>query len=1094
MSENPFASLRWRNIGPHRGGRVVAVAGHPTERGTFYFGGCAGGVWKTTNAGSHWENITDGFFNTAAVGALVVSDSDPNVIYAGTGESAIRSNVSHGDGVYKSTDSGHTWRNIGLADTRHIGDIVLHPRNPDIVYVAALGHAWGRNEERGVFRSRDGGKNWEKILYRNDHTGAIDIAMDPNNPDTIYAALWDTQRYPWALVSGGPDSGIWKSTDGGDTWTDISRNKGLPTGIMGKIGITASPAQAGRLWATIEAMGEGDEDGGGVFRSDNFGETWELTNGDATLRGRPWYYQHIFADPSHADTVWINNLAFWKSTDGGKTYIDIPTPHGDNHGLWLDPRDPQRLIQGNDGGANVSLDGGRSWSSILNQPTAQFYHVIADDKQPYNVYGSQQDNWAMRLPSIGFQGAISWKDYVEPGGGESGYIAISKEPPHKVYGGGIGTGTGHGRLLAWNPETGQTRNVTVWPEVHGFGAGAEALKYRFQWTFPLEFSPHDPKVLYAASQHLHRSTDEGHSWETISPDLTRNDPSKLVSNGLITSDNSGAEIYCTIFAFCESPHEAGVFWAGSDDGLLHISRDGGANWANITPPTLPEWTRITIIEPSPFDAATAYVAATKYQLDDTTPYLFKTTDYGQSWTTITDGITPGDFTRTIRCDPNRRGLLYAGTETGVYVSFDDGARWQPLTTNLPVVPIWDLHVKGTDLLAATHGRSFWILDDLTPLHQMADAQTADKAQLFRPRDTVRWRVYGRAYGAKTPGYISYKMTGPVTVAYRGEETPQGTTIERFVNAGENPPNGAIIHYTIPAGASGEVTLRIRDAQGAEVNTFTGKIGAPTPAVTTDTASAPGEAPGAGAAEAPTSPASVETNQAEPEAPTGPIVPTAIGPNRFVWDLHYNGPTPLTESGGKKTRRLQALDDGLPPVAAPGEYTVELTVGGETLTQQFTLLRDPRVPATEEELRAQFDLKRDIRDRVSALNEGLNDLRRVREQIAAARERIGDGDEGEEARAAAKELTGALDEIERALVMTKADKPRPGGSEIKEKFGALAGMIDESDDRPTANAHAVFAQLSEQLDEELTKLHHITSEDAVRFNNLVRQLDIPAIKL
>ena len=1094
MSENPFASLRWRNIGPHRGGRVVAVAGHPTERGTFYFGGCGGGVWKTTNAGTHWENITDGFFKTAAVGALVVSDSDPNVIYAGTGESSIRSNVSHGDGVYKSVDSGHTWRNVGLADTRHIGDIIIHPRNPDIAYVAALGHAWGRNEERGVFRSHDGGKGWEKVLYRNDHTGAIDIAMDPNNPDTLYAAMWDTQRYPWALVSGGPDSGIWKSTDGGDSWTDISRNKGLPTGMMGKIGITASPAQAGRLWATIEALGEGDADGGGVFRSDDYGATWELLNADASLRGRPWYYQHIFADPNNADTVWINNLAFWKSTDGGKTYFEIPTPHGDNHGLWLDPRDPKRLIQGNDGGANVSLDGGRSWSSILNQPTAQFYHVIADDKQPYNVYGPQQDNWAMRLPSIGFQGAISWKDYVEPGGGESGYIAISKEPPHKVYGGGIGTGTGHGRLLAWNPETGQTRNVTVWPEVHGFGAGAEALKYRFQWTFPLEFSPHDPQTLYAASQYLHRSTDEGHSWETISPDLTRNDPAKLVSNGLITSDNSGAEIFCTIFAFCESPHESGLFWAGSDDGLLHISRDGGANWTNITPPTLPEWTRITIIEPSPFDAATAYVAATKYQLDDTTPYLFKTTDYGQSWTLITDGITPGDFTRTIRCDPNRRGLLYAGTETGVYVSFDDGARWQPLATNLPVVPIWDLHVKGTDLLAATHGRAFWILDDLTPLHQMADTQTAGKAQLFRPRDTVRWRVYGRAYGAKTPGYISYKMTGPVTVAYRGEETPQGTTIERFIDAGDNPPSGAIIHYTIPAGVGGEVTLKIRDAQGAEVNAFTGKIGAPTPAVDTNTPSAAGEAPGAGASESPTSPASVETNQAEPEAPIGQIVPTAIGPNRFVWDLHYDGPTPLTESGGKKTRRLQALDDGLPPVAAPGEYTVELTAGGETLTQGFALLKDPRVPATDEEIRAQFDLKRDIRDRVSKLNEGLNDLRRVREQIAAARERIGTADESAEVRAAADELKGALDTIERVLTMTKADKPRPGGSEIKEKFGALAGMIDESDDRPTANAHVVFTQLSEQLDEELTKLHHITSEDAVRFNTLVRRLDIPAIKL
>jgi photosystem II stability/assembly factor-like uncharacterized protein len=1050
MTNNPFASLEWRNIGSHRGGRVVAVAGHPTELGTFYFGGCAGGVWKTTNGGSHWENVTDPYFKTAAVGALVVSNSDPNVIYAGTGETAIRSNVSHGDGVYKSTDGGRTWRNIGLKDTRHIDEIILHPKNPDIVYVAALGHAWGRNEERGIFKSTDGGATWRKVLYKSDHAGAIDVTMDPHNPDIIYAALWDTQRYPWKLDSGGPDSGIWKSVDGGETWTDLSRNKGLPKGIMGKIGISASPARAGRIWATIEAMGEEEgKDGGGIFRSDDFGETWQLLNGDADLRGRPWYYQHITADPSHPDTVWINNLNFWKSTDGGKTFETIPTPHGDCHDVWIDPRDSNRMIEGNDGGANVTFDGGRTWSSILNQPTAQFYHVTTDDQQPYNVYGSQQDNWAMRVPSIGFEGAITWKDYVEPGGGESGYIAISKKPPHKVFGGGIGTGAGHGRLICWNPETRQTRNVTVWPEVHGFGAGAESLKYRFQWTFPIEFSPHDPDTLYVCSNFVHRSTDEGHSWETISPDLTRNDPEKIVSNGIITSDNSGAEIYCTIFAFQESPHEQGLFWAGTDDGLIHLSRDGGQNWENITPPTLPEWTRVTIIELSPWDAGTAYVAATKYQLDDITPYLFKTTDYGQTWSLITNGIPADDFTRVIRCDPNQRGLLYAGTETGIYVSFDDGANWQRFETNLPVVPIWDLVVKGTDLVAATHGRSFWILDDITPLHQMAAAQASGKAHLFKPRDTVRWRVYGRDYGAKTPGYATYKMTGPVTVAYRPVETPQGTTVPQYLNAGANPPSGVIIHYTLPENVEGEVTLRFIDSAGNEVRKFT---------------------------------------SAEKE---GERVPVAAGANRFVWDLRYEPPTAL-EEGGKPSRRLQQMDNNIPPKAAPGEYQVELKVGDEVLTESFTLLKDPRISASNEELVSQFELKLAIRDRVSELNAGLNRLRRIRAQIEATEERAKVGGGNEELEQAAKALKDELTAIEKNLTLVDSTNPRPGPIKAKEKFGALSGMIDESDDPPTMNAHEVYTLLSEQVEEELTKLHHIASEDAVSFNNLVQRIGIPAL--
>src|SRR5919202_1651170 len=510
--ENPLLqSLEWRLVGPHRGGRVVAVAGHPTERATFYFGACAGGVWKTTSGGAYWENCSDGYFGTAAVGALAVSDSDPNVIYAGMGEATIRSNVSHGDGVYKSTDGGHSWTNVGLRDTRHIGDLGIDPRDPNTVYVAALGHAWGRNEERGVFRTRDGGRSWERVLYKSDRAGSPDVALDPANPRVLFASLWQAQRYPYALHSGGEDSGLWRSTDGGDSWTEITRNQGLPKGMLGKIGVAVSPARPGRVWALVEA-----EDGA-LFRSDDYGETWERLSDSPDLRRRPWYYLHVFADPRDADTVWVLNLGCWKSTDGGRTFDVVPTPHGDNHGLWIDPRDPESLIEGNDGGACVSYDG---------------------------------------------------------------------------------------RLIAWNPETGQKRNVTVWPEVHGSGAGPILHRYRFQWTFPVEVSPHDPGALYVCSNHVHRSTDEGASWEVISPDLTRNDPDKLQrSGGPITADNSGAEIYCTIFAFLESRHEPGLFWAGSDDGIIHLSRDGGKTWDNVTPPALPEWTTISMIEPSPHDPA-----------------------------------------------------------------------------------------------------------------------------------------------------------------------------------------------------------------------------------------------------------------------------------------------------------------------------------------------------------------------------------------------------------------------------------------------------------------------------------------------------------
>jgi photosystem II stability/assembly factor-like uncharacterized protein len=1046
MDSALLRSLEFRLIGPHRGGRVVAVAGHPTEVGTFYFGACAGGVWKTTNGGAYWENVSDGFLNCSAIGAIAVAEADPNVIYVGTGETAIRSNISPGDGVYRSDDGGRTWRNLGLADARYIGRVRIHPRDPEIAYVAALGHVWGTNPERGVYRTTNGGKTWEKVLYKSEQAGAIDLSLDPSNSRLLYAAIWQGRRYPWAMHSGGEDSGIWRSTDGGDTWTDLTRNPGLPEGILGKIGVAASPARPGRVWAVVEAG-----DGGGMYRSDDFGAKWERVSDNADLRRRPFYYMHVYADPVDPETVWVLNLQCWKSTDGGKTFTAVPTPHGDNHDLWIDPKDTNRLIEGNDGGACVSYNGGRSWSSILNQPTAQFYHVTTDDATPYNVYGSQQDNWAMRLPSIGFEGAISWKDYVEPGGGESGYMAISPIPPHLVYGGGIGTGPGHGRLIAWNPQTGQKRNVTVWPEVHGAGAGAKDLKYRFQWTFPVEISPHDPKVLYVCSNHVHRSTDEGASWEVISPDLTRNEPSTVEpSGGRITADNSGAEIYATIFAFRESPRGRGVFWAGSDDGLVHLSRDGGASWQNVTPPDLPQPALISILEPSPHDPATAYLAATRYKLDDPRPYLYKTSDYGATWMKVTAGIPDDEYTRVIRADPNRRGLLYAGTEARIHLSFDDGATWQPWASNLPITPIYDLVVKGTDRVVGTHGRSFWILDDLTPLYQVNDEIAGRSAHLFAPRPTVRFRIYNHNNDRKSLDHVNYKMTGPVTVAYRAVETPMGAKVEDYLDAGKNPPEGVIVHYWLKDKPAGEVKLAILDEQGEVVR------------------------------------------EVSSESKTPPKVPVQPGANRFVWDFRYAGPTPLEDRPGITPEKAQAEATGTAPRALPGRYQVRLSVGETTLTQPFEIRPDPRLSVSAEDLAAQFRLKLAIRDQLAAVNGTLNQIARVRCQVEEWERRAKAADSGAAVVEAAPKLKERLAALEGELMVLEPDKPQPGLAKLKEKLATLSAMIDESDHAPTKGAQEVFEQLRGQVAEVQGRLQSLLAEEVGRFDGLIREAGLPAI--
>ncbi len=628
--------LQWRCIGPFRGGRVVTVAGDYQNPNVFYFGGCAGGVWKTSDGGTYWQCVSDGFFNTAAVGALAVAPSDSNVIYAGTGETTIRIDVSHGDGVYKSTDAGTTWKHVGLAETRQIGKIRVHPHNPDIVYVAALGHAFGPNQERGVFKSTDGGATWRHVLSRGDKAGAVDLSID-SNPRLIYAAVWEGYRSFWEISSGGPDSGVWRSTDGGETWADISDKPGLPKGIKGKIAVAASPAQPGRVWALIEHRTKG-----GLYRSDDSGETWEQVSDNQNLVSRAWYYIHLTADPQDPDTVYINNLSFYKSTDGGKTFAELPTPHGDNHDLWIDPRNPQRMIQGNDGGANVSFNGAQTWSTIYNQPTAQFYHIAADNRDPYYVYGTQQDNSSVAVPSRSHHSCITWGDGYIAGTGESGYIAVRPDDHNIVYVGAIGSSPGGGNSIQrYDHRTRQIRLVTTWPEVMS-GYGASEDKYRFAWTYPIVISPHDPNTLYIGGNLVFKTTNEGQSWTPISPDLTRADPKTLQpTGGPVNRDAIGAETYATVFSFVESPHEQGVFWAGSDDGLLHISKDAGQSWDKITPPDMPEWSMISCIEISPHDQATAYLAATRYKLDDYRPYLYKTSDYGQTWQSINEGIAAG---------------------------------------------------------------------------------------------------------------------------------------------------------------------------------------------------------------------------------------------------------------------------------------------------------------------------------------------------------------------------------------------------------------------------------------------------------------------
>ncbi|MEK9612858.1 MAG: glycosyl hydrolase [Flavobacteriaceae bacterium] len=776
-SEKLYESLSYRSIGPHRGGRSSAVTGVKGQPDLFYFGAAGGGVWKTEDGGQTYMNISDGYFG-GSIGSVAVAQSDPNVIYVGGGEVTVRGNVSSGYGIWKSVDAGKTWSFSGLPKSRHIPRIVIDPQNPDIVYAAVLGNIYKPTPERGVYKSIDGGKTWDKVLFSNADAGAVELVMDPTNSRVLYAATWRVNRTPYSLNSGGEGSALWKSTDQGSTWKEISLNTGFAEGTLGIIGVTVSPLNAEKVWAIVE-----NKDQGGVYHSKNGGKTWDHINDSRALRQRAWYYSKIYADTQNEDIVYVMNVSYHKSTDGGKTFKRNNAPHGDHHDLWIAPEDNKRMIIADDGGAQVSYNGGATWSTYYNQPTAQFYRVTTDNSFPYRIYVAQQDNSTLRVHHRSDGSGIGEEDWEPTAGGESAHIAVDPLDDDIVYGGSYG-----GFLTRVNHKKNTVRGINVWPD-NPMGYGAEGMKYRFQWNFPIVFSKHDPKKLYTFSNQVHVSENEGQSWKIISPDLTRNDPERLKSSGgPITQDNTGVEYYCTIFAANESSIKEGLMWVGSDDGLIHLTQDGGENWKNVTPSGMPKWLMINSIDPSPFDPAVCYVAGTLYKTGDFRPYLYKTSDYGQTWTKITNGIPNEHFTRVLRADPAQKGLLYAGTETGMYISFDDGASWNPFQLNLPIVPITDLTLKDNSLIVATQGRSIWMIDDLTVLHQINKDTANEEMTLFKPKDT-------------------YRM--------------QGRTSKPSLTKGTNLPNGVIVYFNLRDfdATKDSIQLHFKDSDGKLIKTF-----------------------------------------------------------------------------------------------------------------------------------------------------------------------------------------------------------------------------------------------------------------------------------
>ena len=1016
-----YEGMKWRLIGPFRGGRVLAVAGVVSQQNTYYFGAVSGGVWKTTDGGLTWDPLFDKQ-NISSIGSIAVADSDPNIIYVGTGEACIRGNISYGDGVYKSVDAGKTWTNIGLKDSRHIGKVIVHPANADVVFVAALGHAYGPNPERGIFRTRDGGRTWEKVLYVNDRTGGIDIVFDPQNPHVLFAAMWEAYRTPWSLNSGGEKGGLYRSGDDGTTWKRVEGN-GFPEGPLGRIGVAIAGGDSDVVYALIEAKK------GGVYRSDDGGQHWSLINDDHRFRQRAWYFTHIWADPKNANTIYTANTGLYRSIDGGKTFDRINTSHGDHHGLWIDPNNTNRMINGNDGGATISVDGGKNWSSIYNQPTVQFYHITADNDFPYRVYGAQQDNSTVGILTRSDRGYIDRPDWDAVGGGESGYIAVDPRDSNIVY-----AGSYFGYITRFDRRTNQAENVQQWPNDPD-GHSAAEQKYRYTWTMPIVLSPHDPSVIYNAAQYVFRSGDGGHSWQTISPDLTRNDKSKQAdSGGPITKDQASVEFYDVIFTVAESPREKGVIWAGTDDGLIQITRDDGKSWNNVTPKGIPEWSLVSLIEVSPHDAGTAYAAVDAHKLDNFKPYIYKTTDFGKSWTSISTGIPDGAYVHAVREDPARKGLLFAGTELGMYVSFDDGSHWQSLQLNLPNSPVHDMVIHNNDLVVATHGRSFWSLDDISPLRQADAGISTGDAHLFAPATAIRSRM--------------------------------GHMKRRRYAIGENPPDGATLYYYLKEDAKETIKLEILDGAGKTIRAYTSEEKKKDEAVE------------------------------EEEERDEPVdhVPAKAGLNLFAWDLRYEEPvkipkavydegTPigplslpgkyqvrLTAGGKSSTQLLEVLLDP------------RVKTSAADLQKQFDMML--RLRDRQDEMDKAILAIRDLRSQLLALEKRLGADAKKSEANKSLIEQC-------------STLRKKISAIENDLINVDAKASEDElnyPTKLNSKLGYLSVAVDSADTAPTEAETAVFAELDQQLEAQLAKWREVTTKDVPALNTSLRSADVPMVSV
>ncbi len=1005
--EELYSSLEYRLIGPFRGGRSGSVAGVPGQPDLYYFGATGGGVWRTTNGGITWENISDGFFG-GSIGAVEVAQSDPNVIYVGGGEQTVRGNVSSGYGAWKTEDAGKTWKSIGLENSRHISRMRIHPTDYNTVYAAVMGNLYKPTEERGVYKSTDGGETWKKVLYANDMAGAVDLIFDPNNPRILYASTWRVQRTPYSLSSGGEGSALWKSTDSGETWTEISKNDGFPQDTLGIIGVTVSPKNSNRVWAMVENKAKG-----GLYRSDDGGDKWTLVNSDRSLRQRAWYYTRVYADTNDEDVVYVLNVSYHKSIDGGRTFESNNAPHGDHHDLWIAPEDSKRMIMADDGGAQVSYDGGETWSTMNNQPTAQFYRVTTDNAFPYRIYVAQQDNSTLRINYRSDGYSISEDDWERTAGGESAHIAVDPTNNDIVYGGSY-----DGFLVRKNHENNTTRAVNVWPD-NPMGYGAEGMKYRFQWNFPIMFSKHDPKKLYTFSNHVHMTTNEGQSWELLSDDLTRNDPTKLGSSGgPITQDNTSVEYYCTIFAANESPLKEGLLWVGSDDGLIHVTKDGGQTWENVTPSNMPEWNMINSIEPSAFDEGTCYVAATRYKLGDFTPYLYKTTDYGKTWSLITNGIEDEHFTRVVREDPKRKGLLYAGTETGMYISFNDGAKWEKFQMNLPIVPITDLTIKDNNLIVATQGRSVWVIDDLTVLHQLDDTKKSAETVLYQPRES--YRTKGNA--ARRPS----------------------------LTEGTNLANGVITHFYLKDVAEKDsVALTYTKMNGDTLATYS-------------------------------------TYSKE----RGKKLEVKKGGNTHVWDTR-----------GKSAERLDGMilwwANLSGPKAVPGTYKVTLNVNGETQTEDFKILPDPRAEVTIADMQKQYDFITEVNETVDLAHQSIKKIRAVNGKLEEFIKKYKDEEATKALVEKAKTMKENFGSIEKELYQTQNrsnQDPLNFPIRLTNKLGHLNSLVSMDDFPPTDQDIEVKNELSAQIKKQLTEFDAMVDKEISDFNKEFNSLNLSYLSI